>query len=79
MYDIRLKFGEDSVEELSNDIVELNFPVEKFPTKITSHNFDKTSEVSGKLVGIKGQYLFFDNGVINIRKFSSYHIHASVN
>ena len=77
--DIRLKFGEDSVEQLSNDIVELNFPVEEFPTKITSHNFDKKPEVSGKLVGIKGQYLFFDTGVINIRKFSSYHIHAEVN
>ena len=77
--DIRLKFGEDSVEQLSNDIVELSFPVEEFPTKITSHNFDKNPEVSGNLMGIKGQYLFFDTGVINIRKFSSYHIHAEVN
>lgn len=77
--DIRLKFGEDSVEQLSNDIVELNFPVEEFPIKITSHNFDKKPEVSGQLLGIKGQYLFLDTGVINIRKFSSYHIHALVN
>ena len=77
--DIRLKFGEDSVEQLSSDIVNLNFPVEEFPTKITSHNFDKNPEVSGILRGIKGQYLFFDTGVINIRKFSSYHIHAQVN
>ena len=77
--DIRLKFGEDSVEQLSSDIVNLNFPVEEFPTKITSHNFDKNPEVSGILRGIKGQYLFFDTGVVNIRKFSSYHIHAQVN
>lgn len=76
---LRLKFGEDSVEQLSESIVELNFPVEQFPTKITSHNFDKNPEVSGILVGIKGQYLFFDTGVINIRKFSSYHIDLSVN
>ncbi|MCO4799526.1 MAG: DUF2797 domain-containing protein [Colwelliaceae bacterium] len=76
---LRLKFGEDSVEQLSESIVELNFPVEQFPTKITSHNFDKNPEVSGTLVGIKGQYLFFDTGVINIRKFSSYHIDLSVN
>ena len=77
--DIRLKFGEDAVEKLSHSVVELNFPVDEFPAKITSHNFDKNPEVSGKLVGIKGQYLFFDTGVINIRKFSSYHIHAFVN
>ncbi|MEW6990248.1 DUF2797 domain-containing protein [Colwelliaceae bacterium 6441] len=76
---IRLKFGSDSVEQLNESIIELNFPVEQFPTKITSFNFDKTTEVAGILMGIKGQYLFFDTGVINIRKFSSYHIHLTVN
>jgi len=76
--DIRLKFGEDAVEQLSEAVVPLNFPVEQFPTKISSFNFDKTPEVSGTLMGIKGQYLLFDTGVINIRKFSSYHIHVSV-
>ena len=77
--DIRLRFGDDSVEQLSEDIVNLNFPVNEFPTKITSLNFDKTPEVSGTLMGSKGQYLFFDTGVINIRKFTSYHIHMTVN
>ena len=60
-------------------IVNLHFPVETFPTKITSFNFDKNPEVTGRLMGIKGQYLLFDNGVINIRKFSSYQVHAEVN
>lgn len=77
--DIRLKFGDDSVELLNENVIELNFPVETFPTKVTSFNFDKTEQVSGVLQGIKGQYLLFDTGVINIRKFSSYHIQASVN
>ena len=36
--------------------------------------FDKTEMVEGKLLGIKGQYLIFDNGVINIRKFTSYEV-----
>jgi len=77
--DIMLKYGNKAVQELSEDIVSLEFPVTEFPTKITSFNFDKTPEVSGTLIGIKGQYLIFDNGVINIRKFSSYHVSAQVN
>ncbi len=76
--DIRLKFGEGAVELLAEEVIDLSFPVEEFPTKITSFNFDKNPEVSGTLMGIKGQYLLFDNGVINIRKFSSYHVSASV-
>ncbi len=77
--DIRLTFGEDAVELLQADEVSLTFPVQAFPKKITSHNFDKTDVVGGTLMGIKGQYLLFDTGVINIRKFTSYHIHAQVN
>jgi hypothetical protein len=59
--------------------VDLHFPVIEFPTKISSFNFDKTPEVSGVLMGIKGQYLLFDKGVINMRKFSSYQISAKIN
>ena len=73
---IRLKFGSDAVEELNEKTVNLHFPVTEYLTKISSFNFDKTPSVSGTLLGIKGQYLIFDTGVINIRKFSSYHINA---
>ncbi|MGS0729255.1 DUF2797 domain-containing protein, partial [Shewanella sp. 0m-11] len=34
-------------------------------------------EVSGVLQGIKGQYLIFDTGVINVRKFGSYEVSVS--
>ena len=74
--DIRLQFGEDAVELLNQDIVNIAYPVTEFPTKITSHNFDKNPEVQGVLKGIKGQYLIFDTGVINIRKFTSYEVEA---
>jgi hypothetical protein len=33
--------------------------------------------VAGKLLGIKGQYLMLDTGVINIRKFGAYHVQVS--
>ena len=29
---------------------------------------------TGKLIGIKGQYLILDTGVLNIRKFGGYEI-----
>jgi hypothetical protein len=46
----------------------IHFPVEQYPEKPTSLNIKKQIEYSGKLVGIKGQYLIFeDNTVFNIR------------
>lgn len=52
----------------------MQYPVEVWPQKVVSLNFDKTPEVEGQLMGIKGQYLILDSGCINIRKFGSYHV-----
>ncbi|MDD9197138.1 DUF2797 domain-containing protein [Aliivibrio sp. S3MY1] len=71
---IQVEHGDDSVELLDENILDIAFPVNEFPTKIISHNFDKNPEVTGVLNGIKGQYLLFDTGVINIRKFGSYEV-----
>jgi hypothetical protein len=76
--DLKLRFGEDAIELLDAPVIELNFPVEQYLEKISSFNFDKTPEVSGVLQGIKGQYLIFDKGVINIRKFGSYQVSLEV-
>ncbi|OOF25649.1 hypothetical protein BZJ19_08425 [Salinivibrio proteolyticus] len=75
--DIRLQYGGDAVQPAALDALSFSYPVTKHPTKISSHNFDKHPEVSGVLQGIKGQYLIFDTGVINVRKFTSYEISAS--
>ena len=45
----------------------ITYPVLQYPVKIRSLNFEKNPLVTGKLNGIKGQYLIFDNEVINIR------------
>nr|WP_158118663.1 DUF2797 domain-containing protein [Vibrio cidicii] len=71
---IKAEFGEESVEVVQDSLTSLAYPVEYYPTKITSHNFDKEPQVSGILQGIKGQYLILDTGVINIRKFTSYEV-----
>lgn len=72
--DLRIRFGEDSVELLDETVVDIQYPVEVFPTKVSTHNFDKQPEVTGQLMGIKGQYLMLDTGVINIRKFAGYEV-----
>ena len=57
--------------------VGINYPVIKYPEKVTSFNFDKDPVVEGTLLGIKGQYLIFDTGVINLRRFSGYEVQLS--
>jgi hypothetical protein len=68
------QYGIDAFKVLENPKQEsFVFPVDEYPTKVTSLNFDKTPTIEGVLKGIKGQYLILDNGVLNIRKFGSYH------
>lgn len=75
--DLQNQFGINAVSILNGvDPVSISYPVNAYPEKVSSFNFDKTSCVEGKLMGIKGQYLIFDSGVINIRKFSGYQIEA---
>lgn len=53
----------------------IDYPVERYPEKVKSIGFDKQAEIEGRLAGIKGQYLIFDdNRVLNIRKHNGYRI-----
>lgn len=58
-------------------VVEIDYPVLEYPRKVTSFNFDKNPLVAGTLLGIKGQYLILDTGVINLRKFGGYQVALS--
>ena len=62
--------------DTDNTVYSFEYPlVTRLPDKITSVNLDKTPVLTGKLIGIKGQYLIFEGGhVINIRKFSGYFV-----
>ena len=65
--------GEDSFTPITNaEMTAIRYPVNQYPVKVTSLSFDKTPLVKGELQGIKGQYLIFENGVINMRKFAGY-------
>ena len=64
-------------QTLPDDVINIDYPVLKYPTKVVSLSFDKNPVISGVLNGIKGQYLLLESGVLNVRKFSSYHITLS--
>tara|TARA_B110000444_G_scaffold260565_1_gene308068 strand:- start:230 stop:1057 length:828 start_codon:yes stop_codon:yes gene_type:complete len=69
------KFGFFAISVLNGvDVVSIDYPVVSYPEKVTSLNFDKTPIVEGKLLGIKGQYLILDSGVINMRRFAGYEV-----
>ncbi|MDT8413384.1 MAG: DUF2797 domain-containing protein [Vicingaceae bacterium] len=56
-----------------NNIIHINYPVLNYPVKVKSIGFDKIPEYEGRLVGIKGQYLLFENGIVlNIRKHAGF-------
>jgi len=58
--------------------VAIDYPVLEWPVKVSSHNLDKTPRIEGTLLGIKGQYLMLDTGVINIRKYGGYNLLVKV-
>jgi len=59
---------------LSEKIITIEYPVLEYPKKVKSLNLDKDPNVEGVLLGIKGQYLILDTGVINMRKYQGYEI-----
>jgi len=69
------RFGLQAIQPLPQaEVVEMRYPVEAYPKKIVSFNLDKDPIAEGTLLGIKGQYLIFDTGVINIRKYTAYQL-----
>ena len=72
------RFGIQAIQPIMNaEVQTLTYPVEQYPTKVVSLNLDNTPEISGTLLGIKGQYLIFDIGVINLRRFTSYEVEVT--
>ncbi len=69
------RFGLQAIQPLPDaEVVQINYPVQAYPQKIVSFNLDKDPVAEGTLLGIKGQYLIFDTGVINIRKYTAYQL-----
>ncbi len=72
---LQQRYAEQSIQALKAErVIEISYPVLQYPDKVTSLSFDKTAQLAGELLGIKGQYLILDTGVLNIRKFTGYHV-----
>jgi hypothetical protein len=62
------------------DIQNMTFPVLQFPEKVKSLNLSKTPLYKGKLMGIKGQYLIFEDAtVFNVRSNEGQCVRLSIN
>lgn len=59
------------------DSRKFEYPVLEYPSKVQSINAEKQPRIEGRLLGIKGQYLIFDCGVINVRKYAGYEVAVS--
>lgn len=72
---VKQLLGEEYLQYVlpKDDIITINYPILNYPVKVTSIGFDKVPEFAGKLTGIKGQYLYFENGIVlNVRTYSGY-------
>lgn len=61
-------------EKLDSNVLEFHYPVLTYPEKVKSLGLEKNPVIEDVLMGIKGQYLIFKNGVINIRNHAGHEI-----
>lgn len=75
-FEMEMKTGKNKEivwkSDLSKEIVEIQYPILSYPKKIKSYKLEESKPIEDVLVGIKGQYLLFENGVINIRSYGGY-------
>ena len=69
---VAIEYSSDFVVHLRRDMPEISV------LQGCAFNLDKTPVVGGTLMGIKGQYLIFDGGVINMRKYGGYQVAVSL-
>lgn len=76
--ELEQRFGVQALQPiLDGRPLSIRYPVMEYPKKVASFNLDKEPVMEGTLQGIKGQYLILDTGVINIRKYTAYHVAMS--
>jgi hypothetical protein len=85
LVDVKRKVTDYIPEELKefispNDgVTKIHYPVIQYPDKVKSMKLEKEGSITKRLLGIKGQYLLFENDyVINVRSHSGYKISLSL-
>lgn len=78
LLEINEKFAAEVIQWPHNpQVTQIEYPVARYLSKIASLSFNKQKVIEGTLLGIKGQYLMFEEGVLNLRKHSGYQIALS--
>lgn len=75
--DLLEELPEEYYDFVSDDdtITKIEFPVLQYPEKVKSLKLDSEPLIEKRLMGIKGQYLIFDdNTVMNLRSHAGYRI-----
>ncbi|HET9843977.1 MAG TPA: DUF2797 domain-containing protein [Gammaproteobacteria bacterium] len=68
-------YGKENITLLKDPFLfQFSYPVIQYPRKLKSLALDKEKEISDTLLGLKGQYFIFDEGVLNIRKHTGFEI-----
>lgn len=63
----------------NSQLFAIEYPVLQYPTKVSSLNLEVNPIYQGKLKGIKGQYLLFeDQTVFNVRTYEGYKVSITV-
>jgi hypothetical protein len=76
--DLQQRFGLHALSVLTGvEPVTITYPVQALPEKLNSLDLE-AGQVSGVLLGIKGQYLLLDSGVLNVRKYTGYEMEFGV-
>ena len=68
------------INPIEKNLEIIEFPVNKYPTKVKSLNLSKTPFYQGKLIGVRGQYfLFEDQTVFNVRSNEGQKVRLDIN
>ncbi|MXV37411.1 DUF2797 domain-containing protein [Flavobacteriaceae bacterium Ap0902] len=68
-----------SMYSTNDKIWEIHYPIETYPSKVKSLTLSKVPEFTHKLIGIRGQYLIFEDGVVfNVRNHEGYVVDLSI-
>ncbi|OEH85359.1 hypothetical protein BHU72_04505 [Desulfuribacillus stibiiarsenatis] len=69
---VQEEYGDYFLHEES--LTSLRYPIRQEMEKVTTFNLDKQPVIEDVLIGIKGQYLMFSSGVLNVKKYAGYHV-----
>ena len=59
-------------------VTEIHYPVEAYPEKVKSVTLAKQPVITSTLLGIRGQYLILEDGLVfNVRNHSGYYVYLS--